>query len=58
MEINTEERIIGKPGWAPMKNAAGNEIKPVIRCNCGVWCGIQIHQINSDGRGGDAIIFS
>jgi hypothetical protein len=47
---DVDAKIVGKPGWIPMKNAAGNEIKPVIRCNCGSWRGLQDHQIHSDGR--------
>jgi len=27
----------------------GNKLKPIIRCNCGRWCGIGLHHVHADG---------
>lgn len=38
----------GNPGWLqPVKD--GIKQKPIIRCNCGWYCGIGLHHVHSDG---------
>jgi hypothetical protein len=38
----------GDPGWfQPTQD--GNLLKPVIRCNCGNYCGIGLHHVHADG---------
>jgi hypothetical protein len=36
------------PGWSPCTRD-GKAIKPLIRCNCGQWCGIGLHHVHADG---------
>lgn len=37
-----------KPGWfQPQRD--GVKLKPVIRCNCGNYCGIGLHHVHADG---------
>lgn len=42
------------PGWfqPERKNDNGDyeKCKPVIRCNCGMLCGIGLHHVHADGR--------
>lgn len=38
------------PAWAPVTNAAGERLKPLIKCRCGWWCGIGLHHVHADGR--------
>ncbi len=38
----------GSPGWfCPEQD--GKPLKPVIRCNCGKFCGIGLHHVHADG---------
>lgn len=38
----------GDPGWCqPTQN--GKLQKPLIRCNCGRFCGIGLHHVHADG---------
>jgi hypothetical protein len=43
----------GQPGWAQpeRKNDDGTytKVKPIIRCNCGMLCGIGLHHVHADG---------
>lgn len=43
----------GKPGWAqPVRRRADGSaepLKPIIRCNCGMLCGIGLHHVHADG---------
>jgi hypothetical protein len=42
------------PGWfQPVRRTgidAYGRVKPVIRCNCGMFCGIGLHHVHPDGR--------
>lgn len=36
------------PGWTqPTRD--GKPAKPLIRCNCGVLCGLALHHVHADG---------
>jgi len=37
------------PGWFCPKTKDGQVLKPVIRCNCGNFCGIGLHHVHADG---------
>lgn len=39
----------GNPGWGKVTDIEGNIKKPIIRCNCGRWCGIGLHHVHADG---------
>lgn len=39
----------GHPGWHPAVSSEGKPIKPIIRCNCGWFCGIALHHVHPDG---------
>lgn len=39
----------GNPGWGTVTDKDGNVLKPIIRCNCGVWTGIASHHVHPDG---------
>lgn len=43
------DRAPGAPGWVQPVKAGGELCKPIIRCNCGVWVGIGLHHVHSDG---------
>ena len=36
------------PGWFQPEQD-GKLLKPVIRCNCGMLCGIGLHHVHADG---------
>lgn len=38
------------PCWIPIKNSAGEKLKPLIRCQCGNVTGIGLHHVHPDGR--------
>ena len=38
------------PCWIPTQNTEGKQLKPLIRCNCGTYCGIGLHHVHPDGR--------
>ena len=43
--------IVGKPCWSPVTQyGSGKKLKPIIRCNCGVWSGIKLHHVHADGK--------
>ena len=37
------------PCWFAVVDTDGNALKPVIKCQCGVLCGIGLHHVHSDG---------
>jgi hypothetical protein len=37
------------PCWVQNVDRDGNNLKPVIRCNCGLYCGIGLHHVHADG---------
>lgn len=37
------------PCWIPCVDRDGNHLKPIIRCNCGMYCGIGLHHVHADG---------
>ena len=39
----------GRPAWFQPVDSDGNKLKPVIRCNCGWYCGIGLHHVHADG---------
>ena len=42
--------VVGKPCWSPVKEyGTDKQLKPLIRCNCGVWSGIRSHHVHADG---------
>lgn len=48
--INDDVLAKGKPAWFSCTDSAGKRIKPLIRCNCGSICGIELHHVHPDGR--------
>jgi hypothetical protein len=42
--------VPNSPGWIQTVDQAGNHLKPVIRCNCGMYLGIGLHHVHPDGR--------
>lgn len=38
------------PCWIHTTTTDGVNIKPTIRCKCGVYCGIGLHHVHADGR--------
>jgi hypothetical protein len=36
------------PGWFQPAQE-GQSLKPVIRCNCGQFCGLALHHVHADG---------
>lgn len=38
------------PGWIAVSDSDGKALKPLIKCNCGKICGIQLHHVHADGR--------
>jgi len=43
------DNIEGQPGWFQPEDKAGRRLRPVIRCNCGSFCGIGNHHVHPDG---------
>jgi hypothetical protein len=39
----------GKPGWFATSTQDGKPLKPVIRCNCGLFIGLRLHHVHADG---------
>lgn len=43
----------GQPGWfqpvQQQEDGTWKSLKPVIRCNCGRFCGIGLHHVHADG---------
>jgi hypothetical protein len=37
------------PCWIPVVSRDGQHLKPVIRCRCGIYCGIGLHHVHADG---------
>lgn len=37
------------PAWIQPVDSEGRKLKPIIRCNCGNWCGIGLHSVHEDG---------
>jgi hypothetical protein len=44
-EFNQE----GSPAWECPVTSDGVVCRPIIRCNCGRWCGIGAHHVHADG---------
>lgn len=43
--------VVGKPLWSPVAEyGTGRRLKPLIRCNCGIWTGIKLHHVHADGK--------
>jgi hypothetical protein len=43
--------VVGKPCWSPVKQYGTDKpMKPLIRCNCGMWSGIKLHHVHADGK--------
>jgi len=38
------------PAWLPIQDREGNQLKPIIRCQCGSLMGIGLHHVHADGR--------
>ena len=39
-----------KPAWlSTIESAGGRELKPLIRCQCGVIIGLKLHHVHADG---------
>lgn len=38
------------PCWVPITNSNKETLKPIIRCQCGAYCGIGLHHVHEDGR--------
>ena len=39
----------GSPAWECPVTRTGIICRPIIRCNCGRWCGIGAHHVHEDG---------
>jgi hypothetical protein len=43
----------GPPGWKQpvrkLDDGTYQKVKPIIRCNCGMLCGIALHHVHADG---------
>lgn len=41
------------PGWlqpvSKREDGSWEKLKPIIRCNCGMLCGIGLHHVHADG---------
>lgn len=37
------------PAWEQPVTSEGKPCRPIIRCNCGRWCGIGAHHVHPDG---------
>lgn len=48
-EYDHGPKYIGQPGWCQPVDSDGNKLKPIIRCNCGWYCGIGLHHVHADG---------
>ncbi|MGI8655462.1 MAG: hypothetical protein ACR2LC_09610 [Pyrinomonadaceae bacterium] len=38
------------PSWIALQDSDGNQIKPAIRCQCGMLTCIGLHHVHADGR--------
>lgn len=43
------DKTPGAPGWLSCQDTDGNQLKPLIRCNCGEIMGIDAHHVHADG---------
>lgn len=52
MDITIPKGYHDSPGpcWLSISDANGKELKPLIKCQCGKVCGIQLHHVHSDGK--------
>jgi hypothetical protein len=41
--------VEGHPAWFSVQDKDGNKLKPIVRCNCGYFCGLGLHHIYTDG---------
>lgn len=48
-EFGNDTGTPGRPGWIQPETNDGVPLKPIIRCNCGLWCGIALHHVHADG---------
>lgn len=48
-EFGVGPEYVGRPGWTQPVDGNGNKLKPLIRCNCGWYCGIGLHHVHVDG---------
>lgn len=39
----------GLPGWVAVVSQTCQPLKPVIRCNCGLYVGLGLHWVHADG---------
>jgi hypothetical protein len=51
LDLSAEGRVLqpGSPGWIPVSRQDGTKLKPIVRCNCGLLCGLGLHHIHPDG---------
>ena len=47
-EYDHGPKYAGQPGWC-QPTQDGKLLKPLIRCNCGWYCGIGLHHVHADG---------
>lgn len=38
-----------EPGWSQPTTTDGEQLKPIIRCDCGNLCGLGLHHVHADG---------
>lgn len=44
------KNVPNKPGWVRVVEANSNiPVKPIIRCNCGLFVGLRLHHVHADG---------
>jgi hypothetical protein len=41
--------VEGYPAWFSVRDKDGKTLKPIIRCNCGYFCGLGLHHVHADG---------
>ncbi len=46
----TDEDHSNFPCWIPIVNKEGNRLKPIVRCQCGKYLGLNSHHVHPDGR--------
>lgn len=51
MNVTIPKGDFNSPGpcWMSLSNSSGKVLKPIIKCECGTWCGIGLHHVHPDG---------
>lgn len=49
MNLDDQHHDPKHPAWICPVDGEGKNLKPLIRCNCGQWCGLGLHHVHADG---------